>query len=327
MRKSTHSGLITDTVYGEDAIMAGLGSYPLGHYQPGQMAQGSEYLYIPSASGPMPVAVQIADELYAIHSDHLNTPRRLTDASGLPVWQWVSSAFGEIEATDASTGFVRRQSQGGVVTLWRPRIAFNLRYPGQHYDNESGLHYNHHRYYDPYLTVGYTQADPIGLDGGWNRFGYVNGNPLSYIDPDGLQFFDLTTLAGARRNTTLDDAVRAGAWTRAVTLPAVTAGLTPSAVGLVGSASAPLFCVAPETITVSRWGREGLEAGDWVMKGGQNWWTYARSFKWQPGMGNQFAPYGAGASYQIPASAARWPTGIGIDGAWKGLFGQRVYLP
>lgn len=243
-----------------------------------------------------------------LHTDHLATPMVATDKSGAQTWKGISEAFGQMRVDNASA------------------ITMNLRLPGQYFDGESGRHYNFHRDYEPELGR-YIQSDPIGLNGGWNRFGYVGGNPLSFVDPEGLQFLDLTTLAGARRNTTLDDAVRAGAWTRAITLPAVTAGLTPSAIGLVGSASAPLFCAAPETITVSRWGREGLEAGDWVMKGGQNWWTYARSFKWQPGMGNQFAPYGTGASYQIPASAARWPTGVGIDGAWKGLFGQRIYLP
>jgi len=53
-------------------------------------------------------------------------------------------------------------------------------------DEESGLFYNGYRTYVP--TIGrYTQGDPIGLDGGWNRFGYVGSNPLSYVDPKGLQ--------------------------------------------------------------------------------------------------------------------------------------------
>src|SRR5690606_35737126 len=63
-------------------------------------------------------------------------------------------------------------------------ISYALRYPGQ-VDDFNGLFYNFNRFYDP--RVGrFTQADPIGLEGGWNRFGYVGGNPLMFIDPDGL---------------------------------------------------------------------------------------------------------------------------------------------
>ncbi|MFM9926241.1 RHS repeat-associated core domain-containing protein [Variovorax sp. H27-G14] len=65
-------------------------------------------------------------------------------------------------------------------------MKFNLRYPGQYADEESGLFYNGFRTYSP-TTGRYTQGDPIGLDGGWNRFGYAGANPLSYVDPDGLQ--------------------------------------------------------------------------------------------------------------------------------------------
>ncbi|HGT3378250.1 TPA: RHS repeat-associated core domain-containing protein, partial [Pseudomonas aeruginosa] len=62
----------------------------------------------------------------------------------------------------------------------------NLRFPGQYYDAESGLHYNYFRDYDP-ETGRYVETDPIGLEGGINTYGYVGANPVGNIDPLGLQ--------------------------------------------------------------------------------------------------------------------------------------------
>ena len=64
----------TDTVYGEEDAMAGLSSQPLGHYEArsGTPTLVSEYIYLPTAWGPMPVAAEINGQLYAIHTDQLN---------------------------------------------------------------------------------------------------------------------------------------------------------------------------------------------------------------------------------------------------------------
>jgi RHS repeat-associated protein len=61
----------------------------------------------------------------------------------------------------------------------------NLRFAGQYYDAETGLHYNYHRYYDPKIGR-YLRADPIGLAGGFNLYTFVNNNPGRYIDKMGL---------------------------------------------------------------------------------------------------------------------------------------------
>ncbi|WP_417903536.1 RHS repeat-associated core domain-containing protein [Chania multitudinisentens] len=59
-----------------------------------------------------------------------------------------------------------------------------MRFQGQYYDQESGLHYNRYRYYDPH-TAAFISQDPIGLLGGINLYQYAP-NPLSWIDPLGL---------------------------------------------------------------------------------------------------------------------------------------------
>jgi RHS repeat-associated protein len=126
--------------------------------------------------GDMPVAMvdylDVTERVTYLHADHLNTPRYATNQVGDVVWQWQSDAFGN--------GIPAEDVDGDGVS-----VQVNLRFPGQYYDSESGLHYNYHRYYDP--SIGrYITSDPIGLEGGLNTYAYVGGNPASWIDPLGL---------------------------------------------------------------------------------------------------------------------------------------------
>ena len=157
---------------------------------PAGEADSTEVLWLPTASGPMPIAAQINGRLYAIDSDHLNTPRRLTNTQGQVVWQWLITGYGEVAPTTGATGYAFEAPQLGGSSnssgnVYSEEVNFKLRYPGQVWDEETGLSYNLNRYYDGQAGR-YVQSDPIGLDGGWNRFTYVGGNPLSFIDPLGL---------------------------------------------------------------------------------------------------------------------------------------------
>jgi RHS repeat-associated protein len=149
----------------------------------------TQYMYLPTASGPMPVAALINGVMYAVHSDHLNTPRRVTSGSGQVMWQWAYSAFGETAPTTAAKRFAGPETVPTSGTTTATPVTFNLRYPGQYADSESGLFYNGFRTYNP-TTGRYTQPDPIGLLGGWNRGIYVSGNPLGFSDPTGLLTFE-----------------------------------------------------------------------------------------------------------------------------------------
>ena len=168
-------------VYDEDGSL--LGEYGMGG---AQSAGQSQYIYLPTAQGPIPMAAEIDNRLYAIHTDHLGTPRRLTQANGQAAWQWAYSAYGDEAPTLGAKRFTNETTNPSTGSTGIAPVRFNLRYPGQYFDEESGLHYNYFRSYDPRMGR-YTQTDPIGLQGGWNRFAYVGGNPLKFVDPYGLR--------------------------------------------------------------------------------------------------------------------------------------------
>ncbi|MGJ7558733.1 RHS repeat-associated core domain-containing protein [Variovorax sp. RB3P1] len=179
-------------VYDEQgSLIAELGSG--GTHSAGE----AHYIYLPTANGPMPVAAVINGATYAVHSDHLNTPRRLSNADGQAVWQWGYSAFGEEKPTFAKNRFANLDVTPNPGTTGISEVKFNLRYPGQYADEESGLFYNYFRSYDARIGR-YSQPDPIGLDGGWNRVGYVDANPLSFIDPLGLDSSNYFNRSGGR---------------------------------------------------------------------------------------------------------------------------------
>jgi RHS repeat-associated protein len=133
-------------------------------------AQGNittSYLYKTDETwGTNPLLIRQNGMVGYYHNDHLGTPRLITAKSGAVLWKASYTAFGQATVTSNT-------------------MTNNLRFPGQYYDGESGLHYNYFRYYDP--GVGrYVQSDPIGLGGGVNTFLYGEGNPVSNKDVDGL---------------------------------------------------------------------------------------------------------------------------------------------
>ena len=67
----------------------------------------------------MPNAAVMNGATYTVHSDHLNTPRLLSNADGQPVWQWNYSAIGEDKPTIAKNRFANLD----IHPTWAPRIS------------------------------------------------------------------------------------------------------------------------------------------------------------------------------------------------------------
>ena len=125
--------------------------------------------------GNMPIGINQNGTLHGILTDHLNSPRDVFElATQKTVWRWnmADDAFGENLASE---------DPDANAVLFK----FDMRFPGQLFDSESGLHYNYYRDYEP-STGRYVESDPIGLSGGASTFGYAGGNPKGGRDVFGL---------------------------------------------------------------------------------------------------------------------------------------------
>lgn len=175
-----------------EAFVYGDGSIPhwalIGSYDNGTAAgKGSfEFIWLPTEDdSAIPVGLARGGKLYAVHTDHLGTPRLITDNANQPVWQWPYGTFGDNKPTGMLQTITDSQGNSRLKAT-KPVVDSALRFPGQMEDPETGLFYNYFRSYDA-KTGRYTQADPIGLVGGWNPYLYGDAKPLRNTDPLGLK--------------------------------------------------------------------------------------------------------------------------------------------
>jgi len=132
-----------------------------------------ETVWLPNGGRATPVAVLTgtgAGTIYSLSPDWLDAPHILQNSAKKAVWSWDHLGFGDNLPNSNPSGL-------GTFT-------YNLRFPGQYYDAESGLNYNMARDYNPNLGR-YVESDPLGLLAGISTYGYANGNPLIWVDPRG----------------------------------------------------------------------------------------------------------------------------------------------
>ncbi|QLL13731.1 RHS repeat-associated core domain-containing protein [Pseudomonas chlororaphis] len=127
------------------------------------------YLYEPDTFRPLAMLDgegPLKAEPFYYQLDHLGTPQELTDYSGEIMWS------------------ARYRAYGNLAVLDIEEIDNPLRFQGQYFDAETGLHYNRHRYYNPGIGR-FLTPDPIKLAGGLNSYQYVP-SPTGWVDPLGL---------------------------------------------------------------------------------------------------------------------------------------------
>lgn len=132
----------------------------------GSGALKREYLWLDDRPLAIVAYLSGVPVIWHVHTDHLGRPIMMTDETKAKVWEATYLPFGEVY-----------QVSGTAST--------DMRFPGQWYQPETGLHYNWHRHYDP-TTGRYLQPDPLGTVDG-HRWAYADNSPLMNTDPEGLR--------------------------------------------------------------------------------------------------------------------------------------------
>ncbi len=194
--------------------------------------------------------------IHLYHCDHLGTPLALIDEQGKVDWSIELDAWGNT------------LRENNPDNLYQP-----IRFQGQHYDSETKLHYNRHRYYDP--SIGrYVSQDPIGLRGGVNVYKYPF-NPIGQTDPTGLAVIVLAVPA------ILEGLAAVGA-----AIGSAISAAAPYILG--GAATAVILSIPGDTTVVQRdpWGVPIDPNADVLSKAHEN----AKGDRTNPGYGGNCQP-------------------------------------
>ncbi|MGQ9651338.1 MAG: RHS repeat domain-containing protein [Phycisphaerae bacterium] len=249
---------------------------------------------------------------------------------------------------------------GGGALLPPSAYGNPFAFTGQRYDAAVMLYHFWYRTYSPSLGR-WHQRDPLQYMNGVNLYQYVMSSPMNAMDLIGLQQdqcpadeiphywpegLSSDAWAGSDNRgdsspslnvqTESDDFIHVWFWgllysddvlvnmTDGQAVFVVVGGSTAAVVGGYGAwYLAGSIAGQTTVITVSRWGRPGLQPGDWIMKGPANGSNYFWSGKWDPFPWNRLAPFSSGQEFLVPSSSLFWPPGWEF---FKGLVGQRIYV-